>query len=899
VILAGDVNYTQVLTSIAYDNSLLEFAGFANLSGLAAEVKKDGADKITVRSVPSINMMQGASCATPVRVVTLKFTVKKDFAGDSINTALTFASIAVSPTAGVAAITAPGKAWPLTLSKVGDESFQENIMKFPALYDEETGTTGPAWEYDATNRKNIVEEVYVEVPCDTDGDGKRDLIRLWIRRPNESALPGIRVPVIYEQSPYREQTNPLVNHSVNIPLVVNADTTDHTYSDILSGKKRSSEWYWGNEAKLGDQDKVWYGPNGIPAARVPLGLSPNGKGSPFIGGTWTTTGRYTWYDYFVPRGYAIILGSSIGNKFSEGFTNCGDVEEILCAMATIKWLNGEVKGYTDQTGLIEVDATTWCNGNVVLLGQSYNGTIPIGTACSGVEGLKAILPVAGISSWYDYYRENGGVIAANNFQGEDADILAIDCDSRRINLRTTGNYSGTNPPYAPETPVPSWSAYYTASGQPFSPLRLKYEDFLDQMRIDQDRVSGDYNSFWDDRNYLSTVDQVKCGIILSHGFNDFNVKPKQMDQFYQGVKEKTDAPIKLMLHRDGHGQIWDHEQAKFFEYAHKWFDHFLYGIENGIVDEIPELSIADNLTGNFEFYDKWPVPGSDYKKYFLNPDGVGSAGAFSLSAPAVSTKTVKDSLKHRTGSNLSTAAIANWEVELINYANLTAPNAERLMFLSDITETFDAATGEGVRFSGTIKLALEIASDRPFGYISAYLVDLGPDRRAFAKVNKSVIPAAAGASAYQLVDYNPAMATTMSDYKIICTGHADIQNPNPAKKIYKDSADTSYIPGYYYQTKAITPGEYNQYYFEFEPNDYKFKAGNKMGIVVFSTDYRNTPTPEDTPTLTIRFGENTYVEIPSIGTFNTVAPIVQNTVIMEENIEGAFVEIEEITVIKE
>jgi X-Pro dipeptidyl-peptidase len=524
-----------------------------------------------------------------------------------------------------------------------------------------------------------------------------------------------------------------------------------------------------------------------------------------------------------------------------------------------------VKAYTDQSCTVEVNATAWSNGNVALLGQSYNGTIPIGTACSGVEGLKAILPVAGISSWYDYYRENGGVIAANNFQGEDADILAIDCDSRRINIRTTGTYSGSNPPYAPETPVPSWQAYYTPSGQPFSVLRQRYEAFMDQMRLDQDRVTGDYNSFWDDRNYLSTVDQVSCGIILSHGFNDFNVKPKQMDQFYQGVKEKTDAPIKLMLHRGAHAQIWDYEQPKFFEYAHKWFDHFLYGIDNGIVDIIPEVSIANNITGEFEFYDKWPVPGSSYKTYYLDPAGTGSAGALSTTVPAVSTKTIKDSLASWTGSNLSTSQLTTWENRIIGYSNLTAANTERLIFLSDITDDFDGE--QGVRFSGTIKLALEVASDKPFGYISAYLVDLGSDTRAFGTKNMSVVPANGGAGNYQLVDYT--ISATRSDYKIICTGHADLQNPNPAKKIYKDSAATNYIPAYYYQTKALTPGQYEQYYFEFEPNDYTFKKGNQMGLIVFSTDYRNTPNPQDTPELTIRFGPNTYVEIPSVGSFNT------------------------------
>ena len=34
------------------------------------------------------------------------------------------------------------------------------------------------------------------------------------------------------------------------------------------------------------------------------------------------------------------------------------------------------------------------------------------------------MPIAAISSWYDYYRANGGCVAPGGYQGEDADVLA-------------------------------------------------------------------------------------------------------------------------------------------------------------------------------------------------------------------------------------------------------------------------------------------------------------------------------------------------------------------------------------------------------------------------------------------------------------------------------------------
>jgi len=118
VMLVGDMNYTQVNTALAFDANLLEFAGYEALGGLVAEVKKDAVDKVSLRHVASLNMLAGASCVTPVKLATLKFTVKGNFTAESVDSALTFVSTVVTPTAGAAATTtAPGNALSITLSK--------------------------------------------------------------------------------------------------------------------------------------------------------------------------------------------------------------------------------------------------------------------------------------------------------------------------------------------------------------------------------------------------------------------------------------------------------------------------------------------------------------------------------------------------------------------------------------------------------------------------------------------------------------------------------------------------------------------------------------------------------------------------------------------------------------
>ncbi len=136
----------------------------------------------------------------------------------------------------------------------------------------------------------------------------------------------------------------------------------------------------------------------------------------------------------MPRGYAVVHAESPGSGHSDGCTTSGGRNETLGAVAVIDWLNGRAKGYTTRTGTDETTATAWHNGKTAMMGTSYNGTIPIAAATTGVEGLAAIVPVAAISDWYDYYRANGLVRAphsANNGQngnngylGEDLDVLA-------------------------------------------------------------------------------------------------------------------------------------------------------------------------------------------------------------------------------------------------------------------------------------------------------------------------------------------------------------------------------------------------------------------------------------------------------------------------------------------
>ncbi|MGW5694912.1 CocE/NonD family hydrolase, partial [Streptomyces asiaticus] len=117
-----------------------------------------------------------------------------------------------------------------------------------------------------------------------------------------------------------------------------------------------------------------------------------------------------FYDnYFVPRGYATVLVDLAGTNRSDGCVDIGGRSDILSAKAVVDWLNGRGTAYRTRTGG-ERTTASWTNGATGMIGKSYDGTIANGVAATGVKGLKTIVPIGAISSWYDYYFAKGAAL---------------------------------------------------------------------------------------------------------------------------------------------------------------------------------------------------------------------------------------------------------------------------------------------------------------------------------------------------------------------------------------------------------------------------------------------------------------------------------------------------------
>ena len=601
--------------------------------------------------------------------------------------------------------------------------------------------------------KVIREVVYVESDLDTDGDGQSDLLQATIFRPFESEK--MPVPALYTASPYFGGIidNEKRNHNVDENLTDATEWTNPQYepSAVVKARKPSDE-------------------NTSSAAEMAVGKS-----------------SYTLNEYLLARGFASVFAGAIGTRGSDGLRITGAPEETESAKEIIEWLHGDRIAYTDRSRKHEIKAD-WCNHNIGMTGRSYLGTLQIAIATTGVAGLKTVVSEAAISSWYDYYREHGLVIAPEDCQGEDLDLLAETCQS---NLLDSGDYIKIKP---------------------------KYDEMQASLLEKEDRKTGQYSDYWENRNYRHHTDKINCSWISVHGLNDWNVKPKNVYKIWQKVK---DLPVEhhLFLHQGPHYNMNNLVSIDFTDLMNLWFVHELLGIENNAYNQWPTVMIQDNLEADI-WHDEedWSNDVGQKVVYYptddaeLQKDGNGKKKLAFLDLGGKDFKAAK----------ISESA---WQDKFIAGDEKWAKPSLRFT-----TDEFI----HPVTIVGRPEVKLRVSSSLNKGQISVAIVELG-DRKRLTAVPKFLMRDGQelgfrfGTDTLQ--EFVP---DKLSHAKLITKAHMNLQN-------YADMQKPA----------AIEPGEFYDLSFELQPTYYKIPVGSKLCLIIYSTDQGMTKRPLEETTYTI------------------------------------------------
>ena len=374
---------------------------------------------------------------------------------------------------------------------------------------------------------NLIREVvYVESRIDSDKDGLPDLVKVNIIRPTFSG----RIPAVMTASPYHQGTN----------------------------DKASDKALYKMEEELAVKE-----PHKISLEEPTLDLvDPVGQAQLVTEAEEKLAhinSSYTLNDYFLPRGFANIYVSGLGTKDSQGIMPNGDYRQIEAYKNVIDWLNGRCRAFTDHSRERQVKAD-WSNGKVATTGLSYLGTMSNGLATTAVDGLEVIIAEAGISSWYNYYRENGLVTSPGGYPGEDLDSLDELTYSRNL---LAGDYIRGND---------------------------AHKASIEELKKNLDRKTGDYNQFWHERNYLLNAHKVKAEVVFTHGSQDWNVKPLHVYQMFNALPNNIKKH--LFYHNGAHVYINNWQSIDFRESMNALLTQKLLGQETEY--QLPTVIWQDN-----------------------------------------------------------------------------------------------------------------------------------------------------------------------------------------------------------------------------------------------------------------------------------------------------------------
>ena len=646
------------------------------------------------------------------------------------------------------------------------------------------GKTGE--KYDPATSDIVRYCVYVESDYDMDGDGKRDLVKVFVQVPRSAAEGNYKAATLFEARPYC------------------AGVQEDGYGHM---KEVAEKEY--RKFDLADLDHK-------AAPRVPSGsasaldLALKADPSDWYYKDKGSTNSMVYenidsFNYYLVRGFAVIVSAGFGALGSDGFNYVGSEYERDAFKSVVEWIHGDRVAYADREGTITTKAD-WANGNVAMTGRSYAGTMPFAVATTGVEGLKTIVPVAGIADWY----------SQQNMQGAQR--------------------------YWPKEMLNSFLAYYCSSRYNDSTLSEKQLDdiaaFHHELSLQQLKCGFDYDEkFWGSGNYRLNADKIKCPALIVQGLNDENVSTKQFEMMLKSF-QKAGQTVKAILHQGphitptmpnkGYGILID---GKFYDdIVNEWISHYLYGVENQ-AEDMPAVLVQTNHDQR-----KWETSASWDTGHSMKLTS-GSTGTAVIDtdweAAGISAKNFDD-VMGTTSTNMGQRYVTRPFEKAVTIQGTVCLHLKAALKDGDAEADFHPENRNDVD-TLTMKLGASRISGRMDDVEIAVLLcdvcDTEFDSIQTTDPERNIIPVTTVKeggiiNGGDLPAFDEAEFTTVhKKYRVITRAFADLCNP-----------EAGYEPETAANSIELKKGEYHDYHIYLNATRYTVEPGHSLAIVIATED---------------------------------------------------------------
>lgn len=313
---------------------------------------------------------------------------------------------------------------------------------------------------------------------------------------------------------------------------------------------------------------------------------------------------------FLKQGYAVATldmrghGASFGTSYSGGMDAETNPQDMWDA---IEWLA----------------AQRWSNGNIGMLGCSYDGATAFWAASAMPPHLKAVAPCAAPAlDRFNNVRFNGvsptQLIAAWDQKMETLDVkmpaLPVDDDKDHVQLDAAIAQHRL-----------SWDNGLASLGE-----ARKARPFRDTPPAHAETNYGGAEGW----NYLANFKVSKIPVLQFAGWRDFTVT--QVLAWYrsladQGVAQKI--VIGPWYHCEWyHSSLWNTQEEHV-----RWFDHWLKGKQNGVLSEAAVTYYVAGAPKGTEWRtaDRWPLPKQSNRRLYFSAATAGGTGhSLSYSKPS-------------------------------------------------------------------------------------------------------------------------------------------------------------------------------------------------------------------------------------------------------------------------
>ncbi|MBN1104227.1 MAG: CocE/NonD family hydrolase [Deltaproteobacteria bacterium] len=300
--------------------------------------------------------------------------------------------------------------------------------------------------------------------------------------------------------------------------------------------------------------------------------------------------RTKWLKNMVRHGYAVIVVERPGTGASFGIFDASHEPGGREASEILDWIASQ----------------PWCDGNIGMFGDSFQAMIQMAAAATGNPHLKAIFPTSTPMEMYSAIQYPGGIynkafasfftwatsfLAANVITPVDGDkdgtLLARAREERSRSLpETTG----------------------IARNLPF-----------------RDSTAPGGIDVWQDRAalypFVERINRSGIPVYMTNGWYDLFTA--DMFLWYHNLT----VPRKLTVRPLDHSEVEkDRADLDYGAEAHRWFDYWLKGIRNGIMDEPPihYYVMGAPKEEAWQTSDRWPLQNQKPTPFYFGPGRSGS-----------------------------------------------------------------------------------------------------------------------------------------------------------------------------------------------------------------------------------------------------------------------------------